>query len=259
MKLVFPFRPQQLLFVPFTALFLLLATEARAQVDAVIVMKPTAQAPQGTTMQTKVSGVTGTSLMVREQFGERGISLATIQSVQMAAPPEVAVAQQAFEAKDLSRAMASAQAVVMKWRGLPTPWAINSSALIGDIYLAQNDVAKAEAAYGEFAKQYPGHGGADLGRARVAVAKKDFESAKRVVEPLTAKALQDKNPSPQLSQIYGQAYLVLGQIKEGDGNYAGALEDYLRTVTLFYLDRTIVAQAQEKADALRKAHGTFVP
>ena len=46
----------------------------------------------------------------------------------------------------------------------------------------------------------------------------------------------------------------MGEIKENEGNLPGALEDYLRTVTLFYYDRVAVAAAQERADALRAAH-----
>ena len=45
-----------------------------------------------------------------------------------------------------------------------------------------------------------------------------------------------------------------GKVKEAAGNLQGALEDYWRTVTLFYYDRVAVASAQERADALRAAH-----
>ena len=38
------------------------------------------------------------------------------------------------------------------------------------------------------------------------------------------------------------------------GNFSEALEDYLRTVTLFYHDPAAVSVAQERADALRKDH-----
>jgi hypothetical protein len=52
----------------------------------------------------------------------------------------------------------------------------------------------------------------------------------------------------------------MGQVKESEGDLAAALEDYLKTVTLFYYDRTAVASAQEKADALRKANPkVFIP
>jgi tetratricopeptide (TPR) repeat protein len=149
--------------------------------------------------------------------------------------------------------------VVDKFNALPASWAANMNSLIGDIYLEQGDLAKASTAYDDFAKAYPGNGGADLGRARIAVAKKDYDTAKKTAEKLSADALKKVNVSSGESQLYGQAFLVLGQIKEAQGDFQGALEDYLRTVTLFYLNPTATALAQERADALRKAHLAFVP
>lgn len=255
MTLRFPFRSQQLLFV-FAGILaaLLAAPRAQAQLDATITYK------NNTQQAAKIVGVSGASLMVKGQYGEEGKPLATIASVVTAAtPPEVAAAQTAFEAKDFAKAMTAAQAVLNKYRGMPAEWVINMMALIGDIHLAKDDTAKAEAAYNEFAKAFPGHGGADLGRARVAVAKKDFATARKIAEPLAEKAIKEKNVSRQAGQIYGQTFLVLGQVKEAQGEHAAALQDYLRTVTLYFHDRTAVALAQERADALRKEHHVFVP
>ena len=55
-------------------------------------------------------------------------------------------------------------------------------------------------------------------------------------------------------------FYLLGQVKESEGDFTAALQNYLRTTALFYADRTAVAQAQEKADALRGAHPEiFIP
>jgi hypothetical protein len=48
-------------------------------------------------------------------------------------------------------------------------------------------------------------------------------------------------------------------IKEQSGDLPGALEDYLRTVTIFPEDRVAAAVAQASADSLRREHGTTVP
>jgi tetratricopeptide (TPR) repeat protein len=255
MTLRSPFRRQQLLFVLAGALAVLLgAPRAQAQIDATITYK------NNTQQAAKIVGVSGGSLMVKGQYGEEGKPLAQILAVTTATtPPEVNAAQQAFEAKDFAKAMTAAQAVVNKYRGMPAEWVVSMVALIGDIHLAQGDTAKAEAAYNEFAKTFPGHGGADLGRARVAVSKKDFAAARKIAEPLAEKAAKEKNVTRQAGQIYGQTFLVLGQVKEAQGEYAAALQDYLRTVTLYFHDRTAVAQAQERADALRKERHVFVP
>ncbi len=91
------------------------------------------------------------------------------------------------------------------------------------------------------------------------MARKDFDTAKKTAEPLCEKALKQKNVVEAEGQVYGQAFFVLGQIKEAQGDYQGALEDYLRTVTLFYHDTTATGLAQERADALRKTRDVFVP
>ena len=198
-------------------------------------------------VQVKVVGVTGASLMVHEQFGDKGIPLVQIQTVQMPPPPEVGTAVGAFKNKEYAKALAAARVVYDKYKGLPgynprgtqgcrrtgrRRW-VRSSA----IFISHKGTSpKREAAYEDFGKAYPGNGSADLGRARVAVAKKDFDTAKKTAEPLCEQALKQKNVVDAEGQIYGQAFLVLGQIKEAQGDYQGALEDYLRTVTLFYHD-----------------------
>ncbi len=217
----------------------------------------------------KVTAVAGTSLMVKDNFGEHGVPLSQILEVRMAEPQEVKSALQAYQSKDYAKAFALAKVVADKFRGLPTGWAATATSLLGDIYLAQGDNAKAQAAYDDFAKAYPKPQAnepdrgwwqmADLGRARLAVAKKDFEAAKKTAEPLRDRALQEKNVTAASGQLYGQAFLVLGQIKEAQGDFQGALEDYLRTVTLFYHDPSATAMAQDRADTLRKNHNAFVP
>jgi len=58
---------------------------------------------------------------------------------------------------------------------------------------------------------------------------------------------------------YSQTFYLLGQIAESQQDFPAALEDYLRTVTLFPADRLAVAHSKERADALRKEHSTTVP
>ncbi len=255
MKLRSSLRLQQLLFVIGFCVLGIFSKNAWAQQEADITLKSDPQHP----FKAKVASVTGTSVMVLDQFGQRGIQIAQIQNIRMAEPPDVRIALTAFQAKDYAKAMAAAKAVADKYKGLPASWAISTSSLIGDIYLEQGDLAKAATAYDDFAKAYPGNTSADLGRARIAVAKKDFDAAKRTAEPLCEQALKKTNVLQAEGQIYGQAFLVMGQVKEAQGDYEGALEEYLRTVTLFYHDPTATALAQERADALRKGRDAFVP
>ena len=172
----------------------------------------------------KIIGVEGSSLMVKEQYGAKGYPLNQVATVSMAEPPEVQLALKAFQARDYPKAMAAARSVTDKFKGMPANWAITMTAMIGDIFLDQHDLAKASAAYEDFAKAYPGNGGADMGRARVAVARKDYDFAKKAAEPLCETALKEEKPDPVKGQVYGQAFLIMGQVKEARGRIRGCLE-----------------------------------
>ena len=95
--------------------------------------------------------------------------------------------------------------------------------------------------------------------ARIAISKKDYDAAKQKLEPITAQALKEKVPAPAVAPAYSQAFFLLGEVQEAQQDYSAALENYLRTVTVFYHDRTAASSAQERADALRKDHGVTVP
>jgi tetratricopeptide (TPR) repeat protein len=186
--------------------------------------------------------------------------MATIKEARMAVvPPEFTQAQKALEAKNYDAAL-TALKVVEKYKGLPADWAQQATAMVGDVYIEKGEVPKAEAAFAEFQKLYPGSTQAELGLAKLAIAKKDFATAKGKLEPVVGKAAEDKSVNQRSGFSYSQAHLLMGQVKEAEGDLKGALESYLKTVTLFYYDRAAVAQAQQKADALRQAHpNVFIP
>jgi tetratricopeptide (TPR) repeat protein len=257
MKLRFPFPLQQLLSAAAGAL--LLGSESLAQAPAapaagtdVVVTKDNQQ------RQVKVIGVSpsGANLEFLVGAGRLGLPLASIKEVRMPAPTELSQAVAAYQAKDYAKALTLMKGVVDKFKGMPSPWAQQATSMIGELYIQANDLPKAEAAYNDFKKLYPEGGSlqSEVGLSRLAAAKKDYATAKQKLEPITDAALKEKIITPGNALAYSQAFLVSGQVKEAEGNLSGALEDYLRTVTLFYHDRTAVASAQERADALRAAH-----
>jgi hypothetical protein len=253
MKLRFPFRSQQLLSA--VASVLMLTAAARAQAPAA---PDTIITNDNQSRQVKVIGVspTGATLNFLIGAGQLGLPLASIKEVRMAAPPELGQAVAAYQAKDFPKALTLMKGVVDKFKGMPSPWAQQATLMLGEIYIQANDLPKAEVAANDFKRLYPAGGSlqADVLFARIAVAKQDYATAKQKLEPITEAALKEKIVPPANALAYSQAFLVSGQAKEAEGNLSAALEDYLRTVTLFYHDRTAVASAQERANALRDAH-----
>jgi predicted Zn-dependent protease len=230
----------------------LLVSTAWAQVDAEIVLK------DNRIQRMKVFGVSTSGLQLDvatpDGKGRLGVPLAQIKEVRMAQPAELGQALALYQEKKYDEALTMLKALIAKYRGLPASWAQQAAASVGSIYLAKGDVAGAENAFREFQKMYPGQGTlqSEVGLALVAVAKKDFATAKAKLQPVAEAALKEKNVSAATALAYSNAFLGLGQIEEAEGNLGEALEHYLRTVTLFFHDRASAAVAQERADALRK-------
>jgi len=253
MKLRFPFRLQQLLSA--IAVALLLGSVAPGQ--------DTITMTTGATQQGKVLGVTPSGnleLQVAGSTNRLGLPLNSVREVKMPSPPEYAQAYAAYTAKDYAKSLTIMKGLVEKFKGLPAPWAQQASLMIGELYILSNDLPKAEAAAGDFKRLYPTTGSlqADVLFARIAAAKGDMATAKEKLAPITEAALKEKVINPANALAYSQAFLVSGQVKETEGNLPGALEDYLRTVTIFYHDRTAVASAQDRANTLREAHKEVV-
>lgn len=214
----------------------------------------------GRSQAVEVQGVSGTNLQVKVGAGTIGIPLASVDRVQMTAPSGYAKAVAAFQKRDLGTALAETRVLADKYRGLPTDWARQLNSMLGDIYVALGKYEEAEASYANFEKAYPGAGSTQsaVGRARIAIAQEKWDDARKLIEPVTQKALAEKDLSQAPVNAYSQAFNLLGQIEEHNGNLAGALEDYLRTVAIFHHDSSAAAEAQGRADALRQQNTALV-
>ncbi len=215
----------------------------------------------GRTATVNVVSVENGQAMFEIPGGRSGHRLTSIREVQKAPPPGFAAAVAAYEKEDYRTALPAAKKIASQFKGLPTSWARQATSMIGDIHAAQGNADKAIAAYEEFQKAYPGGGGgvSDVGVARVLVMRKDFAEAKKKLEPVVAEALQQRSAIGATALAYSQAFYLMGQVQESEGELVPALENYLRTATLFRQDRAAAAAAQARADALRKAHGVHVP
>jgi predicted Zn-dependent protease len=246
------FVPRQLLFLLLTGL---LTTRWTAHGQETITLR------SGQTQQVKILGVGDGGIKIQIGDAQMVEPFSNLTAVSMSPPPEFTAAATSYEHGDLQGALGIATTLVQSYRGLPTDWAREAMLMVGDIDLSLGQVPQAEAAYKDFQAAYPGAGNAELnvGLASIDVAKKDFDAAKAKIAPVLDKALASRNPPPDQAALIGRAYLVSGEIKEQSGDLSGALEDYLRTVTIFPQDRIAAAGAQERADALRKTQHAVAP
>ena len=262
LRSTFPFR--QLLSATAAVLTLTAAPFAFAQTPAApaaptgsdyVVMKPTGPgAPASVKQGVLIIGMQGSRVMVKEGAGEAGYEVAGIQEVGKAAPPEFAQAQQLIEAGDFAKAAPLIKGIADKFKGLPIYWAQDSTNMLGSLYLNLDKVSEAEAAISAYETAYRGTAtsGASAAKARLAAAKGRFAEAKALASSVVAGALSRKTVTRAESQIFGQGYFVLGQCAENEGKLPEAMENYARTVAVFYHERSVVAQAQKRIDELRK-------
>jgi tetratricopeptide (TPR) repeat protein len=247
------FAPRQLLFL--LAAGLLPSGGASALGQETITLRG------GQPLPAQILGVTAAGIRVRMGQAEMVEPFANVAQVTMNPPPEFTAAQAAYGSGDLPTALKNALAVVQAYRGLPADWAEQAMMMLGDIYVATGQLDQARQAYADYQRAYPGAAttDVDVGLARIAVAQKDYAGAKAKIDPILAPALQQRNPPAATAALIGRAFYISGMIKEASGDLPGALEDYLRTAAIFPEDRMAAAQAQQRADLLRKDHGTQAP
>ncbi|HEY5706929.1 MAG TPA: hypothetical protein VIS96_15305 [Terrimicrobiaceae bacterium] len=208
----------------------------------------------------EILGVAEGKLKIRIGPAETSLPMDQVASVTKAPPKACDEALIAWQSGNANKALGLLKPVVETFRGLPTDWAERGSALLGDIYLSLDQLPAAEAAFAAFTKAYPSAKSlSNIGLARLAVSRKDFDAAKTRLEPIIAEAESVVAAGTGQSATYGQAFYLMGIVRENEGAYPEALRDYLSAVTLFHDDKAVVAKAQERADFLVKEKQVIVP
>lgn len=236
------------------ALSAIFATMASLAAQDVVTQK------DGQRREGEILGVADGKLKIRIGPAETSLQMDQVASVAKAPPKAYEDALRAWQEGNADKSLSLLKPVVVTFRGLPTDWAERASALLGDVYLSLDQFPAAEAAFAEFTKSYPGATTlSEIGLARLAVSKKDFAGAKKMLAPIVAEAEKVVVARARKGATYGQAFYLMGIVHENEGNYPEALRDYLSAVTLFHDDEAVVAKAQERAELLVKEKQVVVP
>ena len=212
----------------------------------------------GSVQEGRITGISAGSVnLTLPNGGGVSLPLAQVAKVEMAAPKELAEARNAESAK----ALALVEPLLTRFKGLPVDWYVEAMGLAADAYAAQNQPEKAQVIYEEMAHLYPNsiYGlKAKVGQAKNALRQGHKDEAAQLLAPLIAEADKKLAPAPQDSAFYGEAYLILGQIREAQGNFAGALESYLTVTTIFHHNPEVVKSAQQRASKLRETQPNLI-
>jgi tetratricopeptide (TPR) repeat protein len=230
---------------------LLLATSAGIAQDKITLL--TNQVQEG-----RITGVSGGSVnLTLPNGGSISLLLAQVAKVEMAAPKELAEARGAEPAKVLLLV----EPLLARFKGLPVDWYVEAMGLAADAHAAQNRGEKAQAIYEEMARLYPKSAyalKAKVGQAKNALRQGRKDEAAQLLAPLIAEADKKLAPSPQDSAFYGEAYLVLGEIREAQENFPAALESYLTAATIFHHNPEVVKAARQRAAKLRETQPNLI-
>jgi tetratricopeptide (TPR) repeat protein len=207
----------------------------------------------------KIAGMSNGAVVINVAAGQVSYNLSLLSRVEAAPPPAFQTGYAAYEAGDWDKALASLKPVADQFKGLPTEWASQALAALGDVYIEKDQLPQAVATFNEYRTLYPGGAAGslrmNLAQARIAFAQNDFVKAEKQLLPLRDAALKHPAQATRAEgAAYGQTCYLLGRLEERQGNYPAALVDYLRTVTLFYEDGAVTGLAEKSADALRAAH-----
>ncbi|HEY5813943.1 MAG TPA: hypothetical protein VIT23_14970 [Terrimicrobiaceae bacterium] len=236
------------------ALWAIIGTLASLAAEDVVIQK------DGQRREGEILGIAGEKLKIKIGPAETSLQMDQVGTVTKAPPKAYDEALKAWQDGNANKTLDLLKPVVDAFRGLPTDWAERASALLAEVYLSLDQLPAAEGALAEFAKAYPNATSlTELGRARLAVSKKDFGSAKKTLAPLVAEAEKVLVARATKGATYGQAFYLMGIVYENDGDYSEALRHYLSAVTLFRNDEAIVAKAKERAELLVKEKEVIVP
>lgn len=219
----------------------------------------------GVRREGKILGVSdGTvRLQIRAEGGgevQANVRLADIETANMAAPEDVALAQNALLEGNAAQALQKLQPLVANFQGLPAQWTQTATLLLADAQIETDAVDAAEATLVAFQQNYPEATEAiPLLRAKIAIGRNNFVGAKPLLAPIIAQAEQTRLADSTQSVTYGQAYYLRGRIHEHEGNFSRALEDYIRSSTIFFEDRSTASRAEERAQILVDEKGAVVP
>jgi predicted Zn-dependent protease len=186
--------------------------------------------------------------------------LSQIRSVTKDPPAAFDQAIAEWQKGDAASAKQKITPLVETFLGLPTTWARRAALLLADAQIETGDVAGATQSLQAFEAAYPDSSDmAALTKAKIAIAGQNFAEAKNLLAPIVAKGEQTRLADSAESVTFGQAFYLMGQIREAEGAHSEALQDYLRTSTLFFEDSVVASRAEERANFLVTEKNAVVP
>lgn len=218
---------------------------------------------RGETIEGKIVKVTPSGApVVRMANGiETAVPKDTIRTILMQPPPGLADARKALAAEQYPQVLASIEKDAQAFTGLQVDWVIEALGMVADAYLATGKKSEAGAIYRKMETDYaesPYAVKAKVGLAKISVSVNRLPEAEATLKPILDRALTLLAPPEAEQRVFADAAFVMGQLEEARGQKQEALGNYMKVITLYPLNPSLVSQAEARVRALREDKSVFV-
>ncbi len=200
-----------------------------------------------------VEKVDEASVLLGLNGGYTTIQRTNIRAVEISKPITLTAGFKAMEEGKIKEAIQILEPIYTKYRGLSEPWIEEISVHLGESYLTAREWGKAKNLFVEFFKFYPSSVFRDLaisGEGKALYSLNQKEDAARLLEGLLVEPEKEISVSDEQNRALGKACVTLGHCYLDAKKNEQALEAFLKTMTLYYLDRDAVAEAQYESALL---------
>ncbi len=247
MRVSFPPLVSQLIFI--TVMVTGLASLTLAQQPAVL------ERSNGQRLSGEVVRVRDGAAVFRDQNGATfNIRLDDIARFRMAPPEEFEEAEELYDEGDFTLAAGKYLAVYQRYNGLPARWMAATLVRLATIHIQEEEWDDAKKISEDYKNYYSERADAlaydQLINAMILVGQEKLDEARAVLDELGEVAAEKPHFDEREGAFHAQLSIAQARIAEEEGNLSKALENYLKVVTIYYHDETLLTQAKRAADQL---------
>ncbi len=195
----------------------------------------------------------GVHIQLSGTSGEVAFPLSGVDRAEVEKPPVLAAGFNALKNGKNAEAIQVFEPIRTKYRGVPDEWIGRVTFHLGEAYLTSEDWVKAGECFSEFRKFYSKSDSCDIAATHEAEAlfkSSQTSTALKLLEELMSRKEKDVSLNDEQNAVLGKASVILGHCYLANNKTDQALESFLKTTTLYYMDKNAVAEAQYQSALL---------
>lgn len=169
----------------------------------------------------------------------------------------------AAESGNFDEAIALLQPLVDKFLGIRSPWVGQAASELASVLAQSGKTFESEQLAERIIRLYPDsliRLTGPISKARTLIVRGRTDEALEALKSIESELPVKASPTPREMQILGDYHLVLAMAQEKNGQAQEAFQNYLTVVAVYHNPQNRAREAQQKADALKRANpDLYVP